>query len=149
MVTSTESPDAAVEPIPGVSYMACGFARHEKAVPACRRWLQAFLDEEKLNVPDAAVIIDELAANVVRHACEGLDLWRFGFVARCYYPLDGCIRLEIRDKDPKLPVIQEQNFDGESGRGLLMVDALALEWGFVPESDGKVVYAVLAVLDVT
>lgn len=53
------------------------------------------------------------------------------------------IRVEVRDSDPHPPVPtaivadEETNQEAESGRGLLIVDALAGDWGSSPAGRGK------------
>lgn len=46
--------------------------------------------------------------------------------------------LELDDRDPRLHVGAAGSVTG--GRGLLLVDALAAEWGVSPQSDGKAVW---------
>lgn len=56
----------------------------------------------------------------------------------------GCLLIELWDPDDRMPVLTEAGDDEESGRGLAMVDALCMTWGWEPhESGGKVVYGLL------
>jgi Histidine kinase-like ATPase domain len=56
----------------------------------------------------------------------------------------GQVVIEVADRDPGLPVMPGTSLDSESGRGLLLVDALSAKWGYFPlPSGGKVVYAVV------
>jgi two-component sensor histidine kinase len=52
--------------------------------------------------------------------------------------------IEVTDPDIKPPVLTEASPDAESGRGLMLVQALTKEWGHVLLPDGgKTVYCVL------
>ena len=52
--------------------------------------------------------------------------------------------IEITDSDMNPPVLAEAGLDAESGRGLMLVQALSKEWGsFYPLSGRKTVYCVL------
>lgn len=58
------------------------------------------------------------------------------------------IRVAVWDSDPSAPVVQTPTDDSESGRGLVLVTALARNWGFYfPPAGGKVVWADIALSD--
>lgn len=93
-----------------------------------------------------ALVAGELAANAVRHGrVPGRD-----FALRL--TLDeaaGLVRVEVADaaaaKRPPLSLPQAPP-EGESGRGLLLVDVLAVRWGWeLREPVGKTVWAECAV----
>lgn len=89
-----------------------------------------------------ALVVGELAANAVRHGrVPGRD---FGL----RLTLDeaaGLVRVEVADaaaakRPPAAP--PSSCPDGESGRGLLLVDVLAERWGWEPRDPvGKTVWA--------
>ncbi|MFE8968972.1 ATP-binding protein [Streptomyces albogriseolus] len=89
-----------------------------------------------------ALVVGELAANAVRHGrVPGRD---FG-LRLVLDETAGLVRAEVADaaadKRPPLatPVVPPE---GESGRGLLLVDVLAERWGWEPrEPVGKTVWA--------
>ncbi|MDT0479911.1 ATP-binding protein [Streptomyces sp. DSM 41640] len=93
-----------------------------------------------------ALVVAELAANAVRHGrVPGRD---FGL----RLTLDagaGLVRVEVADaasakRPPAAP--PSSTPDGESGRGLLLVDALAERWGSAPRHPlGKTVWADISV----
>ncbi len=89
-----------------------------------------------------ALVVGELAANAVRHGrVPGRD---FGL----RLALDiaaGLVRVEVADaaSGKRPPAVAPSSFpEGESGRGLLLVDALVLRWGVTPRHPvGKTVWA--------
>lgn len=98
---------------------------------ACRAW--------RLNhVRDAAsLVITELVSNVVRHAGTQMEI--------SLTASPGALRLAVRDGSPLLPSPASVGGSlAETGRGLLVIRALAVAWGAAPSGDGKVVWAVLS-----
>lgn len=76
--------------------------------------------------PDpAGQIVAELAANAVTHGrVPGRDF------RLTLYVVGGTLRIEVTDtRDDRLPYAKEPAPDGEFGRGVLLVDALADRWG--------------------
>ncbi|MEU3048580.1 ATP-binding protein [Streptomyces sp. NPDC006984] len=81
----------------------------------------------------------ELVTNVLRHVGEGVP------VAVRVLHADGRVRLEVTDPDPRsLPVPSAAAGDAEGGRGLLLLDALALRWGVDTGPCDKTVWCELA-----
>jgi len=59
--------------------------------------------------------------------------------------LSGHVVIEVSDPDMNPPCLGETGLNTESGRGLMLVDALSKEWSyFFPPSGGKTVYCVLS-----
>jgi hypothetical protein len=51
------------------------------------------------------------------------------------------VRTEVWDCSPDVPTIQKQDDESESGRGLILVEALSERWGsYLPPTGGKVVW---------
>jgi anti-sigma regulatory factor (Ser/Thr protein kinase) len=50
------------------------------------------------------------------------------------------IRVEVTDGHPGMPVLGDGAVDKPSGRGLLILDALASKWVATPNGSGKVVW---------
>jgi hypothetical protein len=58
--------------------------------------------------------------------------------------LGNSVRLEVGDSSTQPPTLCDSGPDAESGRGLVLVDAISSEWSFFyPETGGKIVYAVV------
>lgn len=91
------------------------------------------------------LIVAELCANAVRHGLvPGRDF------RLCLSAEGTALRIEVTDtRGERIPALIQPSDapdgDGEGGRGLLLVDALADRWGWYPCSDGpgKTVWAVL------
>ncbi|MEU0677783.1 ATP-binding protein [Streptomyces sp. NPDC006172] len=73
-------------------------------------------------------IVAELAANAVTHGrVPGRD-FRLSL-----YVISEILRIEVTDtRGDRMPQAQQPEPDGEAGRGLILVDALADRWGFGP-----------------
>jgi anti-sigma regulatory factor (Ser/Thr protein kinase) len=85
---------------------------------------------------EVTLIVSELASNAVRHAETP-----FTVALQC----DGAIvRVEVSDGATALPVLQRPPVDAITGRGLLIVEALATRWGVEPNPSGKTVWFELA-----
>ncbi|MFD3380641.1 MULTISPECIES: ATP-binding protein [unclassified Streptomyces] len=87
-------------------------------------------------------LVAELAANAVTHGrIPGRD-----FRLTLYVVVD-TLRIEVTDtRGDRLPYVQETVPDGESGRGLLLVDTLADRWGVVHgPAPRKTVWAEVAI----
>lgn len=111
---------------------ASGAARRTRdlVTEACMCW-----DLPHLTGP-ATVIANELVANAVVHAGTMIDLRLT--LSRRY------LMVAVRDGSSAVPVLPAAaSTDPATPRGLLLVDAMALRWGSLPSSDGKVVWATL------
>ncbi|WP_406474749.1 ATP-binding protein [Streptomyces sp. NBC_01615] len=98
-----------------------------------------------------ALLVGELAANAVRHGrVPGRD-----FALRIALDAGSrLIRIEVADASASTPRLDPETVAGpedETGRGLLLVEALAVRWGTAPRDPvGKTVWAeILADLVVT
>ncbi|MGW6456161.1 ATP-binding protein [Streptomyces sp. NPDC055078] len=86
----------------------------------------------------APLLIAELAANAALHGKVR------GRGARLIVVLDAReLWVEVTDARGDRPPVRRADADGESGRGLLLVEALADDWGVLPHNPrGKTVWAV-------
>jgi hypothetical protein len=87
-------------------------------------------------VDDAAVITTELATNAVLHA-------RTGFTVTIGRRPDGAIRVAVADASLTPPRQRRAGLLEGSGRGLGLVEAMAVSWGADMLPGGKVVWAQL------
>ena len=85
-------------------------------------------------VRDRAVLLtSELATNVVRHAATDFEV--------ILHPLtDTTARVWVTDHNTDAPTICESPVDAESGRGMMLIAALASAWGVDRRPDGKAVW---------
>lgn len=85
----------------------------------------------------AVLLVSELITNAVRHARDthaiALDL-EIG---------EARLRIEVQDADPRWPHRRIPGRLDESGFGLVLVDALADQWGVRDTATGKAVWAEL------
>jgi hypothetical protein len=52
--------------------------------------------------------------------------------------------IRVWDASSQMPARQDARPDDESGRGLMLVDCLASEWGAYREENGKVVWVIIS-----
>jgi hypothetical protein len=114
------------------------FAASPEAPRESRHFVLATLEEFGCEqfATDAALVVTELATNAIEHA-------RSDFTVSVVVA-DGGIRIEVRDWSRLEPRIQDASIVATSGRGLLLVDALASAWGIIHGEAVKVVWAQLA-----
>ncbi|MFF2326902.1 MULTISPECIES: ATP-binding protein [unclassified Streptomyces] len=108
-----------------------------KAVPETRRILRERCGGA--DVPDLLLCVSELLTNVIVHLGEGTPV-----TLRVSGTCSGRIRVELSDPEPRAwPAVRSAGGGDESGRGLLLVDALALRWGVEQGPYGKTVWCEL------
>ncbi|MGW0764004.1 ATP-binding protein [Streptomyces sp. NPDC002676] len=92
-----------------------------------------------VDVDEAALLVTELATNVVKHVGEGVS-------ATLILERRGeRLRLEVHDKGSTLPTLNTSGCDDECGRGLHLLASLATDWGTVLTAVGKAVWCEVAV----
>ncbi|MHA5054307.1 ATP-binding protein [Streptomyces sp. SD15] len=85
---------------------------------------------------DVRLCATELVTNVLDHLGEGTPV-----TVRVGLTDHGHTRVEVTDPDPRaLPVLLHAAPSDESGRGLALLDALALRWGVEQGAGGKTVW---------
>jgi len=121
-----------------------------------RRYTRFFLDScrgiSAETAETAELLVSELVTNAVRFAgdparvlrySERADVTRIVLSLR-HFPQGLLIEVGDADRDP--PVLSRADDCAESGRGLVLVDALSAEWSyFFPPDGGKVVYCFLEI----
>ncbi|MET7482551.1 ATP-binding protein [Streptomyces sp. NPDC005538] len=103
-----------------------------KAVPELRHHLRA-------HSYDVRLCATELVTNVIDHVGEGTPV-----TVRVLGTDTGHMRVEVTDPDPRaLPVLLRATTTDEHGRGMALLDALALRWGVEQGADRKTVWCEL------
>jgi len=111
------------------------FPNEAASVSAARRFTLDAIDGLEPQLADAvAVMVSELAANAVRHSGTHFTV--------TIDQSPELIRVAVTDSGAGTPVVRTPEPIEPSGRGLQIVEALALDWGVVPNSDppGKTVW---------
>lgn len=105
------------------------------SVRAARRFVEERLAElgRGAVADDAGLVLSELAANAVLHARSSFE------VAVTVVGADE-VRVEVLDASPSLPLVGVTGSTSTTGRGMVLVDALATRWGVDPVEGGKVVW---------
>lgn len=96
------------------------------------------LDEDDAQVDDMELVVDEFACNGIRHTASGHD----GKMTIALLADPKVLRVEVTDEGAAgaRPMLIGSP-DGESGRGLHIVEALAERWGHRPDGDRTTVWA--------
>jgi anti-sigma regulatory factor (Ser/Thr protein kinase) len=107
-----------------------------ESVPAARRFVRDVLHDKSRDILEAAELMaSELATNCVQHAQTCFELVINDEQRR--------IRVEVRDTGQGRPVLQSPAPTEQTGRGLLIVEAMSDTWGIDPSSAGKTVWFTL------
>jgi len=105
-------------------------------VPVARLFVRAFLGDNPL-AETAELITSEYATNAIRHTAAGEG----GAIQVVVIAGPDLVRIEVTDHAPleavrawppapgPVPQVTQAGEDDESGRGLLLVDAIADRWG--------------------
>ncbi|MFI1165301.1 ATP-binding protein [Streptomyces sp. NPDC020801] len=87
---------------------------------------------------ETALVITELATNVIKHVGEGTSATMVLEWKR------ERLRVEMHDKSRAMPSLHSADCDAEGGRGLNMLAAMAMDWGTVVTVLGKAVWCEIA-----
>ncbi|HEX5290597.1 MAG TPA: ATP-binding protein [Streptosporangiaceae bacterium] len=114
------------------------------SVPVARLHVRAALGLRGLDeyADDAGIITSELVTNAVQHA-DGNGTKTIG-VAITYAESPAAVTIAVSDSSPHGPIRRDTPAGSEQGRGLQIVEALSVHWGWRREGGRKVVFAVLA-----
>ncbi len=120
----------------------CWLPRSRRSPGLARRYLGAFLGglEGGTRFADAGrLVLSELVTNALDYATPRDNLVLIRFEAHEHQ-----LRLEVHDASAVAPVRRSAGEEEECGRGLYLVNCLALEWGYGPRDGvGKVVWALI------
>ena len=96
-------------------------------------------DEEL--VYEARLVVTELLSNAAK-ACRSRIVLRLDVHHHC-------IRIEVYDDGPGVPVERRARSADVGGRGLRIVDSLSMSWGTIPRPAGKCVWSELSILSMS
>jgi anti-sigma regulatory factor (Ser/Thr protein kinase) len=122
--------------------LACWDLRAEPRTAATARaltrtTLRRWRITESAGGADIILMVDELVTNAVVHGRDPV---------RLRLSISGAlVRGEVTDAHPLIPEPGRPGLDAETGRGLLLVTALADEFGVMPGGCGKIVWFTLTV----
>ncbi|MFI6458975.1 ATP-binding protein [Streptomyces sp. NPDC050528] len=106
-----------------------------KVVPEARRAVRAHLG---VPCPEVQLCVSELLTNVIKHLGEGTP------VTLTVTHTDGRTRVAVTDPEPYAwLVVREAGPEDENGRGLVLLDAVAVRWGVEQGAEGKTVWCEL------
>ena len=98
---------------------------------AARHFTVSILQRSGFPSWPADLLVSEVVTNVVRHAQT-----RFTVAVE----VGDVARVTVFDGNSIAPAVRDLVEDGEDGRGLFLVQALALRWGVETDSSGKQVW---------
>ena len=102
---------------------------HESQVRVARQHLVAACKGMQRDVLEVALLLaSELVTNAIRHGKGAVQL----VVKR----LSGRLCVEVSDEGPGRPASRNPDSNHAGGRGLLLVERLASEWGVSPSRGG-------------
>ncbi|MFD9701056.1 ATP-binding protein [Lentzea sp. NPDC059081] len=102
-----------------------------------RRWAGAALPQlHEDDLLDVQLIVTELVSNVYDHG-------EFPARLTLHRPPEEGVRIVVEDASPIPPVLKPSSPHSARGRGLVLVDQLAREWGVDEQETGKAVWAVV------
>lgn len=118
------------------------YRRERRSVPAARAFASAALADWGIRdrAYEISLCVSELATNALLHGVPPGRGFRLGL------SLSGdVLRVEVHDSGEGWPrLVGEGEDTDESGRGLLLVAALAGKWGVMERDPGKVVWCEFA-----
>ena len=115
---------------------------HPRSTRDARQFVRRTLHEWQLDdlSPEAELLASELVTNVVLHAGTPFEV---ALVRDDSEPL----RVEVRDGSRRAPRRHRYSEEASTGRGMLLVESLALRHGVEVDGEGKLVWFELAAGD--
>ncbi len=104
------------------------------AIGRARRFTAAFLEEQGAGelIDTVVLMVSELVTNALLHSGASAQLRLL--------LTDSGLRAEVRDTSPATPFVKQYSETATTGRGMVIVDALAKSWGANTDASGKVVW---------
>jgi anti-sigma regulatory factor (Ser/Thr protein kinase) len=116
------------------------FPGQASAVGQARRFVTSVVGEDFPALDDLLVLVSEVAANAVKHTASGDG----GAFEVAVWVNEGAVRVEVGDQggasEPRLADDGASADALTGGRGLRIVDALAVNWGHAGDELGRVVW---------
>lgn len=109
----------------------------DSTAPGQGRWHVRELLSDSIEAIDAELVVTELITNAWKHG-SGND--RMTLQATL---LDGSLRLEVCGQAAGDPLMRK-DADAANGRGLLLIEDLADDWGFERSGDSVCVWALVS-----
>ncbi len=109
--------------------------REPASIAVARRFVSGVVTDPEVREV-AVLLVSELTTNAVRHA--------MGDSFEVRVRLDGVVRVEVTDESDVLPERIPPSEEGAGGRGLLLVNAFASDWGVESQPSGKTIWFELA-----
>jgi anti-sigma regulatory factor (Ser/Thr protein kinase) len=100
-----------------------------------RRFVADVAGDDSDATATAMLLTSELVTNAVLHA-QGPITVQAGWS-------DGMLRVEVVDTSPSVPRLRHRSKDAMTGRGLMLVETLAVAWGAERRDRGKAVWFLL------
>ncbi|WP_413807237.1 ATP-binding protein [Streptomyces sp. OE57] len=123
-----------------VEHRSMSFARREHTVPAVRGFVSEALTQwqQTERIDDIRLCASELATNALLHGAS-----EDGRPVLVRIELhDALLRLEVHDSGDGTPTMREPQATADDGRGLLLISAVADNWGVdQQQGPGKCVWA--------
>ncbi len=111
------------------------------SVPEARRFVADHLTGTPGDAVEVArLLVSELVTNAVLHARTELTL----ILDRT----ESVVRVQVEDRNPRLPVLRTHGSDAGTGRGLRVLDKMASGWGTHTIEGGKVVWFEIQTVDI-
>jgi len=109
------------------------------AVPCARLHTRLILREWGLDAGAGELIVSELVTNAQEHGLAGMSA-----TIKIWLRSDGSeLVICVWDGSSLCPARKDAGPDSESGRGLMIVEALSTEWGCACGAEGKAVWALV------
>ena len=110
------------------------FASTPASAGEARRFLESVLtDPEQLPLLyTATLLMSELVANAVLHTGTPIEV--------VVDTAGDRVRIKVHDGNPQLPVRKHYSTMSGTGRGLMLVERMAVDWGAERTAGGKVVW---------
>jgi anti-sigma regulatory factor (Ser/Thr protein kinase) len=91
---------------------------------------------------DAEIITSELVTNAIQHVADDPGETIGVILARVWHPV--AVAVIVSDSSPQGPILRDPSATSERGRGLHIVEALSIHWGWRPQPGGKTIFAVIS-----